>query len=778
MKDFILELYSEEIPARMQKPAEEQFQRLFEEFLEEYVVTSSFRAAPLVGSVESSKQLMAQPFNIEQKTNENNSSSYKHKLDSTNATNGRSLNDDDTHRVNISPCRITFTCKLPDSLPAKEVELKGPKVDAPAQAIEGFCRGNNISKDSLLIKDEKYYYAILKQPAQDIKDIIIKHLPEYLNKITWPKSMIWGSYNFPWVRPIKNILCLLGDEVVPLKFAHLEANNITFGHKFMSSGSIEIKNSADYFEKLEKAKVIVSREEREALIQKSLHDLCAKLGVVLNEDQKLLEEVTGLAEFPVLIHGKIAEKFMSLPPEVLITSMRHHQKYFTANNKDGSLAPNFLFVTNLDLDDYSEVISGNERVLSARLADALYFYNQDLQGKLENNLERLKNVVFHAKLGTLYDKSVRIEKLAGYLSKDKDAVTASRLAKCDLVSEMVGEFPELQGIMGSYYALAQGHSASVASAIRNHYKPMQADDEVPTGIAAIVALADKTDSLVGLYLAGERATGSKDPYALRRYALGIIRIILENKLDVDIAELVNNAESSFKKPVLVGGVESSKQFMAQPFNTENKSNENNSSSYEHKLDSTSATNGRSLNDGKLHDTLSEILSFIEERFKYLLKNSFNIEVINAVVDLRPSTVIARKQSDRGNPSSLLDLYKKVEAFDKIYRDVSGKHLISLYKRIKNLGVIVTGITHSNLSDDESKFVEITSTNKHLIEKAISSKDYSKAIELLLQFKTPLEEFLENNLVNTDDADTTQRRKEILCGVIFLFKSVANFDEFQ
>ncbi len=671
MKDFILEIYSEEIPARMQKMGELNFYKICETF-----------------------------FNEQQIAYEN-------------------------LRVNAGPCRIVIRCKVTDVILAKIVEIKGPKIDANEQAISGFCKANQIEKEQLTIqkiKDQDFYFYINHVPEQHVKEIIENHLPDFLNKIIWPKSMVWEETNLPWVRPIRSILCLLENEIVKIRFVNLVASNFTFGHKFMSPHKkIEIANSHDYEQKLEEHKVILSRQERETKITESLLEICKKLKITLNKDEKLIEEVGGLAEYPVILYSKIDQKFMDLPAEVLITSMRYHQKYFTANGENGNLAPYFLFVTNLDLEDYSDIISGNERVLSARLADALYFYNIDQSNKLEDNNEKLKEIIFHAKIGNMHDKIIRIEKLCEFIApNNKAASEAAKISKSDLVSQMVGEFPELQGIMGSYYAAKNGYNEEVSDAIKNHYKPIGAEDETPKESAAILAISDKIDSLAALFYAGERATGSKDPYALRRYALGIIRTILDNKLQIDLKETIYFALSLLEK------------------------------------------------SDKTQGLTNEILLFIEERLKQFLKQDFPHDVINACVDLNLS-------------SNLLLAFSKIKALDKALKQ-NNKKLVVLYKRIKN--IIGTGTSTSKInelllqtSSEKSLYKQILETEQKL-NMFIETKHYEKALMTLEELEKAFTLFFEENLVNSDDTKITANRTSILIESHSLFSKFANFDALE
>ncbi|MBC7136724.1 MAG: glycine--tRNA ligase subunit beta, partial [Oceanibaculum nanhaiense] len=370
---------------------------------------------------------------------------------------------------------------------------------------------------------------------------------EAIRKLPWPKSMIWGETDFRWVRPMHSILCLFNGQELPGRLDLGGGREILFGdrthgHRFLAPAALAVDNVEDYKAKLLAAKVILDPAERRASILQQAEALAANAGLVLKQDDGLLDEVTGLVEWPVALMGRIDEAFMDVPPEVLTTSMRAHQKYFAVETKSGDLAPHFIVISNMQPSDGGAVIvGGNERVLRARLSDAKFFWDQDRKHTLASRLPALANITFHAKLGTLADKVGRVRKLASYLAAlipgadAKLADSAAELAKADLVTGMVGEFPELQGIMGRYYARHDGEDEAVAQAIADHYSPLGPSDRCPTAPNAVaVALADKLDTLVGFFAIDEKPTGSKDPYALRRAALGIIRLIVENGLRLSL----------------------------------------------------------------------------------------------------------------------------------------------------------------------------------------------------------------------------------------------------
>jgi len=430
-------------------------------------------------------------------------------------------------------------------------ELKGPKVGAPQAAIDGFLKKSGMKLDELSQEDGVYVARIHKkgQPTAEILKPIIE---EILKSFPWPKSMRWGANETSWVRPLHSILCIFDGKVVSVEFAGVKASNTTKGHRFLAPATITIYTPGEYETALKKAFVIADRESRKTEIFKQATDIAAKAGLVLRKDDGLLEEVTGLVEWPTVLMGTIDKNYMDLPPEVLVSEMRAHQKYFACETKDGKFSDKFLITSNMvSSDDGKAIIAGNERVLRARLADGRFFWDQDRKKKLEDWAEGLKIVTFHAKLGSVADKVERVKKLAlqlsDYTKADKKLVErAAQLCKADLVTGMVGEFPDLQGVMGRYYAQMQGEKQEVADAIRDHYLPLGPSSSVSAApVSVCVALAEKLDTLISMFAIGEKPTGSKDPFALRRSALGIIRIVLENNIRLPLKKLVNDELLAF-----------------------------------------------------------------------------------------------------------------------------------------------------------------------------------------------------------------------------------------
>jgi len=447
------------------------------------------------------------------------------------------------------PRRLTLVVEgLPVAQGDVSEELKGPRVGSPPQAIEGFLKKTGLKPDQLIERDG-VYYATLTKTGGPTSEIIARMVDEIVRGFPWPKSMRWGNGTLRWVRPLKRILCVFDRQIVPFDIDGIASGDITEGHRFMGNGQpFRACDFTEYREALAGHFVVLDGADRKATILKYAKAACVARGLELVEDEGLLEEVSGLAEWPVPVLGDMDPAFLSLPPEVIRTSMRTHQKYFAVRDpKTGVLAPHFLTVANIEASDGGiEIAAGNTRVLSARLDDARFFWDEDIKVGFEPWLGKLSGVTFHAKLGTMAQRVERIVALARQIAPmvgaDPDkAADAARLAKADLASGMVGEFPELQGLMGGYYARAAAMDGEIADALRDQYRPMGPSDTVPTApLSVAVALADKLDTLVGFFSIDEKPTGSKDPYALRRSALGVIRIVLENALRLPMGRFASD----------------------------------------------------------------------------------------------------------------------------------------------------------------------------------------------------------------------------------------------
>ena len=499
MADFLLELLSEEIPARMQARARNDLARMFAEELD--------KAGLEAGAID----------------------------------------------VYSTPRRLALIARgLAGQTAASREEVKGPKASAPTQALEGFLRKTGLKREQLEERDG-VLFAVIDRPGRSAAEAIGEALVRIVGDFPWPKSMRWGDGTLRWVRPLHGIVALLGEEIVAVEVGGVSSGASTVGHRFHHPGAITIGGPKDYLEKLRACHVIVDQDERERLIRDGAAKAAADAGLNMLPDEGLVVENAGLAEWPVPLLGQFDPDYLDVPREVIVLTMRTNQKYFACTDGDGALVPAFVCIANIDAKDGgAAIIEGNRRVLAARLADARYFWEQDLKVPLEDQAKKLDGIVFHDKLGTVADKVARVAKLASWLcsegivsptahmSKEEladAAATAARLCKADLVTGLVGEFPELQGIVGGQIAHCQGHSQPISDAIRDHYKPVGQGDDVPTApVTVAVALADKLDTLRSFFAIDEKPTGSRDPYALRRAALGAIQLIVSNDLRLPVAE--------------------------------------------------------------------------------------------------------------------------------------------------------------------------------------------------------------------------------------------------
>ena len=504
MSELLLELFSEEIPARMQKRASEDLSRM---------VTDALKAAG---------------------------------VESANA------------RAFATPRRLTLVIDgLPDKTPDVKEERKGPKVGAPEKAIEGFLRAAGLTSiDQATVQEDKkgaFYLAVTDKPGRATADLIAEIVPDVIRNFPWPKSMRWGTGTLRWVRPLHSILCLLGGKVVPFELEGITSGDKTRGHRFMAPDAFAVTDFADYEAKLKSAHVILDPAERAKEIHEGALHLAQEAGLHLFEDEALLHEVAGLVEWPVPLIGKIDDDFMTVPQEVLTSTMRANQKYFALTDAEGKLAPRFIVVANIIAEDGgAAIVNGNERVLRARFSDARFLWDQDKKHTLDWWSGKLVEVKFFDALGDMEDKSRRIQ-MAAYEIVDfvpsanrLDIDDAALLCKADLVTGMVYEFPELQGVVGRYYALNDGLRTEVADAIAEHYAPVGPSDNIPeSSLGKVIALADKLVSLVGFFGVNERPTGSKDPFALRRAALGVIRVLLEGNIRLPLSPVMNSIKRSY-----------------------------------------------------------------------------------------------------------------------------------------------------------------------------------------------------------------------------------------
>ena len=735
MPQLLLEFFSEEIPARMQPRAEADLERL---------LSAALKEAGLGW---------------------------------------------ETFRTFAGPRRLGCVIEgLPAETEAVREERKGPRTDAPEKALEGFMRGAGISSlDQCETRQDKkgeFYVAVIEKPGVKTADVIASVVPDMVRNFPWPKSMKFGEGDKTqrWVRPLQRIVCLFGGEVVPFEVFGLTASNVTEGHRMHGPGPFTVTDFADYKAQLEgEGHVLIDRADREALILKGAKAVCAAAGLELIEDAGLLTEVAGLAEHPIPLLGQMDPDFLDLPPEVIQLSMKTHQKYFAVRDpKTGELAPNFVVVANQDAPDGGTAIAaGNARVLSARLSDARHFWDNDRKTPLSEMAASLDKVTFHKKLGTVADKVERVAALARELAPavgaDPDlAERAARLSKADLVSEMVYEFPELQGVMGRYYALEQGEPAEVADAIRDHYRPQGPSDEVPTApVSAAVALADKLDTLVGFWAIDEKPTGSKDPFALRRAALGAIRILLEGTVRLSLTDkafdglfgFVHNRGNVFS----VNWTEES----TAGFNTGVGSAADLSSQFASGL--FHETSGEEF--GKPHDLVLDLLAFFADRLKVHLKDEgISHDVIDAVFAL--------------GDDDLVRVTNRARALQGFLDTEDGKALLAGYKRAANIlraeeKTDGEGAFEGELDRDyapaeaeEKALIAALETARPAAAKAVEAEDFEGAMAALSQMRAPVDAFFDKVTVNDKDDMLRRNRLRLLASIRKAAHTVADFGRIE
>ncbi|MDM7968660.1 MAG: glycine--tRNA ligase subunit beta [Paracoccaceae bacterium] len=697
MPDLLIELFSEEIPARMQTRAAEDLRKLVTNGLVEAALTYAGAAA----------------FS--------------------------------------TPRRLTLAIEgLLANSPTLREERKGPRVDAPEQAIEGFLRGAGLTRDQLEEREvgkARVFFAVVEKPGRPAAEIVAEVLDSTIRNFPWPKSMRWGAGSLRWVRPLQSILCILtteaGAEVVPLTLDGITAGNTTEGHRFMGKGRFSVTSFDDYAAKLKQNRVILDPAARADAIWAEATNQAFANGLEVVEDAGLLAEVSGLVEWPVVLMGAIDDAFLGLPPEVLQTSMKEHQKFFSVRNPGTGRIERFITVANIETRDHgATILAGNQKVLSARLSDARFFWDNDLRTVKTKGLEGmaagLSAVTFHNKLGSQADRVARIEALAREIAplvgaKPDLAAEAARVAKADLQSEMVGEFPELQGLMGRYYATAAGHDDGVPEACEMHYKPLGPSDAVPTHpVSVAVALADKIDTLTGFWAIDEKPTGSKDPYALRRAALGVIRLVLGNGVRMGQLSLVQTAMTVL-----------SAQLQAAP-------------------DSENTTN--------LEIPLN-LLSFFHDRLKVYLKDQgIRHDVIDACLAMP------------GNDDLTL-LVKRAEALAAFLKTDDGENLLQGFKRAANIlsqAEEKDGVEYSYGAD--IKFAETDAeralfaaldTAETAIAPAMKTEDFATAMSAMAALRAPIDAFFETVQVNTDNAVIRRNRLNLLSRIRTICLSVAD-----
>ena len=727
MSELLLELFSEEIPARMQVRAADDLRRL---------VTDSLNAQGL-------------------KTGKTKSYS--------------------------TPRRLVLVIEdVPAKSPKVSEERKGPRVGAPDKAIAGFVKAAGLSSidDAHIVKDEKkgdYYIAKIERPGHPAAEIVAEVLPAVLAKFPWPKSMRWGTGTFQWIRPLHSILCLLGSKVVPFEVAGLTASNKTRGHRFHGNAQFAVKNVKDYTDKLEGHAVMLDPDARIAEIRDQAQALARKARLTLIEDEALFAENAGLTEWPVVLMGTFDKTFLDVPGECLTTAMKTHQKCFSLKSpKTGALANKFILVSNLTATDGGKSITaGNEKVINARLSDAKFFWDQDLKKPLDEMATELAGITFHEKLGSQKDRVERIAELAhaiaGAVDADPaDARRAAQLCKADLVSGMVGEFPELQGLMGRYYAEAAGTKPEIAHAIELHYKPKGPTDAVPkedegNAVAIAVALADKLDTLVGFWAIDEKPTGSGDPYQLRRAALGVIRIVLENDLRLPLLKFFSAAMTPFElgKPGYVGTVES-------------HSIEATARKESEKFLPPKGSKYTAVNLTPKEKIADDLLAFFADRLKVHLKEKgARHDLIDAVFSLPGQDDLAL-------------IVKRVEALGNFLTTEDGTNLLAGVKRASNILAIEekkdkTSYTNSYdlkllTEKEELALAAAIESVKQDTAAAINVENFKGAMNALAELRVPVDAFFEKVTVNVDDKAKRKNRLHLLSEIRAATLNVADFSK--
>jgi len=650
----------------------------------------------------------------------------------------------------VTPRRLAIVAKgIPATQPDRTEERRGPRVGAPQPAIDGFVRSAGlVSIGECEIRDTgrgEFYFAVVSRAGRRAREVLPQLIRAAMTEFPWPKAMRYPASDLRWVRPLTSVLCLFDGEVLPLPLDRVPVGRTTRGHRFLSPGEICVASAADYLERLGKAHVILDQDCRAETIRRGLEAAVAAEKLFLKPDPALLDEVTGLVEFPVVMMGAIDADFMALPPEVLTTAMRAHQKYFSCLMVDGTLAPRFLFVAdNLATDGGSTIVAGNERVLKARLADARFFWDQDRRVPLESRVEGLADRVFHARLGSLRDKIIRMQALAEFLAHHvpgADAVRsrrAVRLAKADLSTGMVGEFPELQGVMGRYYALHDGEEPAIARAIADHYRPLGPNDTCPTAPeSVVVALADKLDSLVAFFAIGVTPTGSRDPYALRRAALGTIRIILENAVRLPLKGVITKAAEIFYRE-----------------------------------------RGTSNWQERLQPLYAELICFIVDRVKVHLRER----------GVRHDLIAAAFAQVGTAEDDLVRLLKRVDALAGFLASEDGANLLTAFRRASNIVAIEErkdGRKYAGKVDPALLHQpEERALTDHLAEVGsragtlLSREELEKVMTELARLRRPVDDFFDKVTVNCDEPALRENRLRLLSGIRQTMNRVADFSQIE
>jgi glycyl-tRNA synthetase beta chain len=729
MPELLLELLSEEIPARMQARAAEDLKRL---------VTEGLTKAGLAYA-------KAEAF--------------------------------------ATPRRLALVVDgIPEKQPDLKEERRGPRVGSPEKAIEGFLKSAGFTSldqcEKREVKGAEFWFAVTERKGEAASKAIMNALGAAHFSLPWPKSMRWDEGTYRWVRPLHSIVAVFDGAVLKGELSlgtgagKLQYGNRSAGHRFLAPKAFAVKDFADYRAKLKDAKVLLDPAERKAKIKKTAEALAKKAGLTLRDDPALLDEVAGLVEWPVVLMGRIDEPFMELPPEVLIVSMRAHQKYFACLDAKGKLAPRFVVVANMETADKGKaIVAGNERVLRARLSDAKFFWDQDRKIKLAARAPALEAIVFHARLGTLDQKVDRIEALAAEIAAligadiDKSR-SAARLAKADLTTGMVGEFPELQGVMGRYYALHDRESAAVAEAIADHYSPQGPNDRCPTApVSVAVALADKLDTLAGFWAIGEKPTGSRDPYGLRRAALGAIRLIIENKLRLALVPLLNEAAHMVINRQLLDSV------------MERRARLDDLGLEQHLAVETMEVEVEEHAEyGEIYAIVFDLLAFFADRLKvHLREQGVRHDHIDAVFAL-------------GGEDDIVRLLARVDALAKFLASEDGANLLTAYRRAANIvrieekrdAVTYDGAVEPRafVQDEERALHAGLTKASAATAKAIEQEDFEGAMAALAALRGPVDTFFDKVTVNADDAGLRANRLRLLSHIKATMDKVAVFAKLE
>ncbi|PLL11622.1 glycine--tRNA ligase subunit beta [Tabrizicola sp. TH137] len=770
MPDLLIELFSEEIPARMQGKAAADLKKLVTDGLVEAGLTYAG-----AGAFSTPRRLV---LSVEELTAE--------------------------------------------SRPVRE-ERKGPRVDAPAAALEGFLRSTGLTKDQLEIRDDKkaqVYFAVVEKPGRKADAIVAEVLDSVIRNFPWPKSMRWGAGSLRWVRPLQSILCLMVDEagarVVDLEVDGIRAGNTTEGHRFMGAGRFAVASFEDYRVKLSRAKVMLDAAEREAQIWQEATNMAFAAGLEVVEDRGLLTEVAGLVEWPVVLMGQIGEEFLGLPAEVLQTSMKEHQKFFSVKNPKTGRIERFITVANIEAADGGvAILKGNQKVLAARLSDARFFWENDLRvakGGMGEWAEGLRSVTFHNKLGSQAERIDRIAALAREIAPlvGADAAMAeqaARVAKLDLRSGMVGEFAELQGVMGRYYALEAGLPAAVADACRDHYSPLGPSDAVPVEpVSVAVALADKIDTLTGFWAIDEKPTGSKDPFALRRAALGVIRLVLGNGVRVrlhdvfenrfmdaharNFKEVRENIRASLVADLMAGRRSAAEtetaltnpdwlhafEYMEAAAAVPDSVNERDLVAAEKVADAYvshySGVEWRNSEVPKIRD----LLAFFHDRLKVFLRDQgIRHDVIDACLAMP------------GNDDLTL-LVKRAQALQSFLSSEDGTNLLQGFKRANNIlsqAEAKDGVEYSfgadpkfAENDEERALFNALDVAEQAIGPAMKAEDFAAAMGAMAQLRAPIDAFFTAVQINTDNPVVRRNRLNLLHRIRAICAGVADLTKVE